>query len=190
MLERLLGRMRSSENFVSMVFAARRSGLILGFHTLIVADSVAVHLLCSWLTGALTGEASLLTKCDEERGRCTGRGWVQIGPFVPEVVLTNPEAVTGRRVVAPQGHFRRTADIPEYRFRVCEGDVCDAPRGNGWDRETSCRAPGFGLLLGITRVDGIPWRNFGSRTAALVRSVLRRGHPHVFWRVSGMCQFQ
>ena len=45
------------------------------------------------------------------------------------------------------------------------------------------RALGFGILLGITQIDTIPVRNFGGRTAALVRSVLRRCFGHVFWRV-------
>ena len=83
-------------------------------------------------------------------------------------------------IFAPQGHFQRAADIPEYRFRVYEGNVHDAPRGNGWEDVAPARALGFGLLLGMPQIDGIPWRNFGGRTAALVRSVLRRGFRHVF----------
>ena len=44
---------------------------------------------------------------------------------------------------------------------------------------------GFGILLGMTQIDTIPVRNRGGRTAFLVRSVLRRGQTHVFWRVAG-----
>ena len=83
-------------------------------------------------------------------------------------------------LVAPQGHFQRAADIPEYRFRVYEPDVCDAPRGNGWECVAAARAPGFGIPRRVSRIDGIPVRNFGGRTAALVRSVLRRGLKMVF----------
>ena len=79
-----------------------------------------------------------------------------------------------------RGIFKERPTYTEYRFRVYEGKIHDAPRGNGWERVGIARAPGFGILLGITRVDGIPVRNFGGRTAALVRSVLRRPDIVVF----------
>ena len=86
-------------------------------------------------------------------------------------------------LIATQWHFQRQADIPEYRSSVCGPDICYAPRGNGWARVPVAGAPGFGIPVRARPLDTIPVRNFGGRTAALVRSVLRRCFGHVFWRV-------
>ena len=66
------------------------------------------------------------------------------------------------------------SECTRVRFMMLPGEMVGAMRHSLY------RAPGFGLLLGISRVDGIPWRNFGGRTAALVRSVLRRPDKMVF----------
>ena len=81
-----------------------------------------------------------------------------------------------------RGIFKEQPTYTEYRFRVYEGKIHDAPRGNGWACVAPARAPGFGIPRRVPRVDGIPWRNFGGRTAALVRSVLRRASKMPFSR--------
>ena len=85
------------------------------------------------------------------------------------------------KILSPRrGIFKEQPTYTEYRFRVYEDRSSDAPRGNGWGDVSPARAPGFGRLLGMPQVEGIPLRNFGGRTAALVRSVLPRGFIVVF----------
>ena len=58
--------------------------------------------------------------------------------------------------VAPQGHFRRAADM-EYGIPGCDDpEIYEAPWGNGWDRVAPARAPGFGVVLGMGQVRTIP----------------------------------
>ena len=60
---------------------------MLGFQ--IVADQFSAHLLCNWLAASAQGLSLVpksLTNCDEERGRCTGRGLFQRLPHAMQTL--------------------------------------------------------------------------------------------------------
>ena len=81
-------------------------------------------------------------------------------------------------VIAPQGHFRRAADM-EYGIPGCTGGkIYEAPWGNGWGNAASVRDPGFGVVLGMGQVGTIPWRKSVPRTPNMVRSLLPQPDRH------------
>ena len=52
--------------------------------------------------------------------------------------------------------------------------------GNGWMSAPPATAPAFGEALGTVSVGPFLSRNFGGRTAVMVRSVLQEADRHVF----------
>ena len=61
-----------------------------------------------------------------------------------------------------------------------DGRIHGAAWGNGWMSVPPATAPAFGEARVMVSVDSFPSRNFGGRTAVMVRSVLQEADRHVF----------
>ena len=79
----------------------------------IVADFFSVHLLCNWLVGSVLGiptTSGSLPGCNEEWGRCTGRGLFILFQRLPRSTQT-----LGSAAPAPQRARSSVVDWPEGR---------------------------------------------------------------------------
>ena len=82
---------------------------------------------------------------------------------------------TDKWVVAPQGHFRRAGRYDVVGFQCVPRTGRDGFHGvgwgNGWMSVPPATAPAFGERHEMGPVGSFPPRNFGGRTAVMVRSV-------------------
>ena len=84
-------------------------------------------------------------------------------------------------IIAPQGHFRRAGRYDVVGFQCVLGSGRHGVAwGNGWMSVPPATAPAFGERREMGPVGSFLSRNFGGRTAVMVRSMLQWADRHVF----------